>query len=84
MLNKDTDFPQFRKLSNDKVFYKIVNNSEFHEIQVVGKFAQLYIIEADQYPEILKIQDMLNYTIKGFVPSSIEEYCKLLDIYSLG
>jgi hypothetical protein len=84
MLNKDTDFPQFRKLSNDKVFYKIVNNSEFHEIQVVGKFAQLYIIEADQYPEFLKIQDMLNYTIKGFVSSSIEEYCKLLDIYSLG
>mgnify|MGYP001158670118 CR=1 FL=1 len=84
MLDKDTDFPQYRKLSNDKVFYKIVNNREFHEIQVVGTFAQLYTIEAKQYPEILKIKDMLNYTIEGFVPSSIEEYCKLLDTHTLG
>lgn len=84
MLDKDTDFPQYRKLSNDKVFYKIVNNREFHEIQVIGKFAQLYIIEAKQYPEFLKIRDMLNYAIEGFVLSSKEEYCKLLDIYTLG
>ncbi|MDG1148307.1 MAG: hypothetical protein P8N52_08400 [Crocinitomicaceae bacterium] len=83
MLDKGTDFPQYRKLSNDKVFYKIVNNREFHEIQVIGTFAQLHKIEAKQYPEILKIQDMLNYTIEAFVPSSAEEYAKLLNANTL-
>ena len=83
MLDKDTDFPQFRKLSNDKVFYKIVNNREFDEIQVVGTLAQLFKIEAKQYPEILKIQDMLNYTIEGFVPSTQKEFNALLDTYTL-
>jgi hypothetical protein len=83
MLDKDTDFPQYRKLSNDKVFYKIVSNHEFHEIQIIGTFAQLHKIEAKQYPEILKIQDMLNYTIEAFVLSSIEEYSKLLDTHTL-
>ena len=83
MLDKGTDFPQYRKLSNDKVFYKIVNSREFHEIQVIGTFAQLHKIEAKQYPEILKIQDMLNYVIEAFVPSTIEEYTKLLDTYAL-
>ncbi|MGB0915166.1 MAG: hypothetical protein ACPGVI_03795 [Crocinitomicaceae bacterium] len=83
MLDKDTDFPQFRKLSNDKVFYKIISDREFHEIQVIGTFAQLYKIEAKQYPEILKIQDMLNYSIEGFVSSSREEYERLLDANAL-
>lgn len=83
MLDKDTDFPQFRKLSNDKVFYKIINDRLFHEIQVIGTFAQLYKIEAKQYPEILKIQDMLNYSIEGFVASNQEEFEKLLDANSL-
>jgi hypothetical protein len=83
MLDKDTDFPQYRKLSNDKVFYKIVNNREFHEIQVIGTYAQLFKIEAKQYPEILKIQDMLNYTIEGFIPSTQKEFDSLLDTYTL-
>lgn len=83
MLDKDTDFPQYRKLSNDKVFYKIVNNREFHEIQIIGTFAQLHKIEAKQYPEILKIQDMLNYSLEGFVASTEEEYSSLLNTHSL-
>ncbi|MCH2228838.1 MAG: hypothetical protein MK105_00740 [Crocinitomicaceae bacterium] len=83
MFNKDTDFPQFRKLSNEKVFYKIINDRLFHEIQVIGTFAQLYKVEAKQYPEILKIQDMLNYSIEGFVASTHEEFEQLLDANSL-
>ncbi len=83
MFNKDTDFPQFRKLSNEKVFYKIINDRLFHEIQVIGTSAQLYKVEAKQYPEILKIQDMLNYSIEGFVASNHEEFEQLLDANSL-
>jgi len=79
MLDKGTDFPQYRKLSNDKVFYRIVDNRHFEEIQIIGTKAQLRNVVAEQYPEILRIQDMLNYGIPGFVESNVEEFLNIKD-----
>ena len=74
MSTKGMDFPQYRKLSNGKVFYKIIGNREFYEIQLLGESMQVYKIHAVQYPEILKIQDLLNLNFVGYVESSEEEY----------
>ena len=79
MLDKGTDFPQYRKLSNDKVFYRIVDDRHFDEIQIIGTKAQLRNVVAEQYPEILRIQDMLSYGIPGFVASNQYEFLNLLD-----
>ena len=81
MSDKVTDFPQYRKLSNEKVFYKINNDRHFDEIQIVGKSAYIYSIEAKQYPEILKIQDLIHFTIEGFEPSTEEEFNSFLEKY---
>lgn len=81
MDNKVIDFPQYRKLSNDKVFYRINSKTEFDEIQVVGKTAFLHKIEAIQYPEILRIQDMLERV--GFEQSTSVEFMNTLNRYSL-
>ena len=59
-MHKDNLFPQYRKLSNGKAYYKIVNERNFEEIQLIGTIKMNYKIEAKQYPEILKIQDMLH------------------------
>ncbi len=59
MSNKSTDFPQYRKLSNGKVFYKIVSDRIFEEKQILGKRVLAFRVEAQKYPEILRIQDML-------------------------
>lgn len=59
MNDKNTDFPQYRKLSNDKTFYKIQSDRLFEEVQLMGSKVFRYTVEAKQYPEILKIQDML-------------------------
>ncbi len=59
MNDKNTDFPQYRKLSNDKTFYKILSDRLFEEVQLMGSKVLRYSVEAKQYPEILKIQDML-------------------------
>jgi len=83
MLNKDTDFPQYRKLSNNKVFYRIVDERHFDEIQIIGSRAQLFHFEAKQYPEILRIQDKINYSLEGFEPSSESEFNMLLEKFSL-
>ena len=83
MLNKDTDFPQYRKLSNNKVFYRILDERHFDEIQIIGSNAQLYHFEAKQYPEILRIQDKINYSVEGFMPSNELEFNELLQKYKL-
>lgn len=60
-------FPQYRKLSNDKSFYKILSEKEFEEIQIVGSSAITTNTNATKYPEILRIKDMLD----GFAPFEI-------------
>lgn len=83
MSGKVTDFPQYRKLSNGKVFYRIRDARNFDEIQVIGTVARLHSIAATQYPEILKIQDMLDPETPGFEPSDEQEFEDLLDHYAL-
>ena len=83
MQDKCTDFPQYRKLSNNKVFYRINSSHQFDEIQLIGNSARLYTIEAHQYPELLKIQEMLNMSLNGYETASNEEFEKLLNHNSL-
>lgn len=54
------EFPQYRKLNNDKSFYRIEDENHFTEIQLIGKMAFQLEIQAIQYPEKLKIKEMLN------------------------
>ncbi len=83
MENKGIDFPQYRKLSNNKVFYCIKNDREFEEIQIIGQSAQLHRIVAKQYPEMLRIQDLLNLSMEGYLTSTRDEYEQLLKHYAL-
>ena len=75
---KVTDFPQYRMLSNGKSFYKINDSRNFEEIQIIGSRKIKHTIEAKQYPEILKIQDLLNQKENQFVVISEVEWNKQL------
>jgi hypothetical protein len=74
---KDTFFPQYRKLVNDKVFYKILGDRKFEEIQVMGRITNYYQFEAKIYPEILKIKDLLELANDSYAMSSEEEWKNL-------
>jgi hypothetical protein len=76
-MNKDNLFPQFRKLSNEKAFYKIIDELNFEEIQLVGSKKLIYKTYAEQYPEILRIQDMLNCIDSLFIIISEKEWSEL-------
>ncbi len=76
-MNKDNLFPQFRKLSNEKAFYKIIDELNFEEIQLVGSKKLFYQTYAEQYPEILRIQDMLNCIDGLFIIISEKEWSEL-------
>ena len=54
-----SEFPQYRKLKNDTSFYRIEDESHFTEIQLIGNKAFELNINAVQFPEKLKIKDML-------------------------
>jgi hypothetical protein len=66
-------FPQYRKLVNDKSFYRIEDERHFTEKQLIGKQVFTLVVEAKQYPEIIRIQDMLQCT-EGFVLSDREVF----------
>ena len=69
-MNQNT-FPCYRKLRNDKSFYKISSERTFTEIQCVGnQYFKIEII-ANKYPEIILIQDLLNK--RGIYDLSAEE-----------
>lgn len=59
MNDKVTHFPQYRMLSNGKSYYKITDDRNFEEIQRMGSRLIHHVFTAEQYPEILKIRDML-------------------------
>lgn len=70
-------FPQYRKLSNNKSFYRILDNRHWDELQVIGEKVLRFHVEAVQYPEILRIQDMLSFMDDYYVECSQEEFEEL-------
>jgi hypothetical protein len=74
------DFPQYRKLSNNKVFYRIISEREFEEIQIIGFKSVFHRIKASQYPEIIKINDMLTVQAPYYMVSNAIEFEKALNL----
>lgn len=67
------NFPIFRKLSNNKRFYKINSDDSFDELQVLGNKVFMLTIKAHQYLEKILIQDMINKN-QSYVESTLEEF----------
>ena len=70
----DVVFPVYRKLSNSKAFYKINSPEEFEEIQLLGSKRFHYVHQARQYPEKLKIRDMISQEDTSYLESTSAEW----------
>ena len=79
MNNKVTDFPQYRMLSNGKSFYKITNDRHFEEVKLVGTRVFKQEFTATQYPEILRIEDMLGGMDGIYLTIDEAEWKKTID-----
>jgi hypothetical protein len=55
----ERQFPQYRKYIEVEVWYKIFSEEKFLEIKKVGTGYQFVDVDADKFPEKLRIQDML-------------------------
>lgn len=83
MSYKSTDFPQYRKLSNEKVFYRLRSDRDFDEIQIVGSRAMWFSMKATKYPEILRISEMLSGVSPGILSSHESEFHGIAQQYDL-
>jgi len=54
--------------------WKILNDREFEEIQLIGAVAKFHTIKAVQYPEILRILDILDIENITYDLSTEEEF----------
>ena len=58
-LDKNIQFPQYRRYKNGLSYFKILSNTEFEEIQVIGEKRIVNRVVASQYPEKVFINDLL-------------------------
>lgn len=70
----DPEFPQYRKYRNNKSYFKIIAVDQFEEIICVGNKVTVYLIMAKQYPEKLRIVDMMECKNRIWVEITAEEY----------
>lgn len=75
-MHEDTinmEFPQCRKLSNGRSYYQITAPNAFVEVQLVGSKWFKYEFEVRQFPDLLRIQDMIQNQ-QVFLPCTLEEF----------
>ena len=58
-LDKNIQFPQYRRYKNGLSYFKILSAEEFEEIRIVGSQRVVNHIVAKQYPEKVFINDLL-------------------------
>jgi hypothetical protein len=71
---EDINFPTYRKYKNNKRFYKIINNKEFEEIQLIGSKIIIHHHIATQLPEFNLINDLISCHEGNALVISEEEY----------
>jgi hypothetical protein len=67
------EFPLFRRLGDLQVFIKITDERHFTEVRKVGKKWLVSEIQANQFPEILRIKDMIS-SVNPFLEISYEDF----------
>lgn len=68
------EFPLYRKLSNNKVWYRIETPGQMTEVHQIGRHFQKTIIKARILPERILINDILNNEGERWLESSAIEF----------
>jgi hypothetical protein len=59
---EDMKFPVYRKYKNNKSYFKIINPTQFEEVQVIGSRKIIKLTEARLFPEKMFVKDLvMNY-----------------------
>lgn len=67
-------YPIYRKYFNETSYFKIQSKTVFEEIQLIGTKKSIITTEAKQYPEMIRIMDMIEKKDGLWVACSESEY----------
>lgn len=67
-------FPIYRKYSNNKVFFKILSETEFVEITLINNKVLKQNITAKTYAERLTISDLIEMNNEHILESNTSEF----------
>ncbi|MDF1673590.1 MAG: hypothetical protein P1U41_08790 [Vicingaceae bacterium] len=73
-MNKEITYPQYRKYSNNKSYFKIISSEEFEEIQLLGTKKSVHLFKAKILPDRNLIYDMTFDYEKSWVKIEKDEY----------
>ena len=79
-MGKNNQFPLFRRLGTLNVYYKVISNTECTEYKYMGSKILQFNLVASQYPEILRIQDMIACEM-GFVELDSRDFFEVEQAY---
>lgn len=67
-------FPQYRKYTNEKTFFKIISTTRWEELQIVGSKVILSQFEVKILPDRNFLNDMLNNVENSWIVIDADEY----------
>lgn len=67
-------FPVFRKYEHNRNFFKIINEKEFIELQIIGKKYHINEFKAKIFPDFNLISDMIKLENNHWLESNEEEF----------
>lgn len=73
------EFPQYRKLSNEKSYYRIDSSDSLMEIQRTGERFTIHELMAKILPERILIGDLLEAESANYVKIAEEEFNDFLE-----
>ncbi len=76
-MNDEINYPQYRKYLNDKVFFKIISNNEWEEVQIVGSNYLLHHFTVQIMPDRNLIYDMTFDYNRNWAKIESDEYEKV-------
>ena len=66
--------PIYRRSTNGRNFYRILSDTTFTEVQLIGNRSMVHEVDAATYPERLRIADMVAMTDGHFLPCTQGEF----------
>ena len=70
-------FPQYRKYSNNKNYFKLINENEFIEISIIGSRIISHKHQVKIYPDRLLFNDLIEYN-NQIIINNAKEFDELL------
>ena len=76
-MNDKITYPQYRKYSNNKAYFKVISPNKFEEIQVLGTKKTIHYFEAKILPDRNFINDMTFDYEANWVKIDADEFEKI-------